>query len=67
MSQYKVTVTFERVISHNDPASAIDEVCCELREDYGGPKEGVQITEVGARLIRIGPADSATAQRTEKA
>lgn len=54
MNQYKVTVTFEMVVGHNDPASAIDDACVHIREEFGGSPEGVLITEVHAHLLKEG-------------
>lgn len=54
MNQYEVTVTFETIVGHNDPSSAIEEACVTLKEEYGGSQQGLQIVEVRARLIAEG-------------
>ena len=51
MNQYEVTITFKMLVGHNDAASAIDDACVHLREEFGGSKDGATITEVHALLI----------------
>lgn len=54
MNQYEVTVTFKTIVGHNDPASAIEEACVELKEEFDGSRKGLLITEVHARLLSEG-------------
>jgi hypothetical protein len=54
MNQYEVTVTFKTIVGHNDPVSAIDEACTIVREEFGGSRDGLTITEVRSRLIAEG-------------
>ena len=51
MNQYEITVTFKTNVGHNDPLSAAEEACASLKEEFGGSREGLLITEVRSRLI----------------